>query len=85
MRSQGILSEVSSMPLVTIKLARREKPLSTEKKEALISGVTRLLVESLDKRAQDVVVLIEELDPDNWGQGGQSATQLRKARSANPQ
>ena len=73
------------MPLVTIKVARREKPLSAEKKEELIVGVTRLIAETLGKRSQDVVVLIEELDPDNWGQGGQSATILRRERTAKPQ
>jgi 4-oxalocrotonate tautomerase len=72
------------MPLITITLARREKPLGPEKKEELIAGVTRLISETLDKRAQDVVVLIEEMDPDNWGQGGLSATKLRKARAALP-
>jgi 4-oxalocrotonate tautomerase len=72
------------MPLVTIKLARREKPLSPAKKEELIAGVTKLISETLDKRAQDVVVLIEELDPDNWGQGGFSATNLRKTRAVMP-
>ena len=68
------------MPLVSIKLARRDEALSREQKEALISGVTRLMQEVLNKRPQDVVVLLEELDPDNWGQGGQTATALRAQR-----
>jgi 4-oxalocrotonate tautomerase len=68
------------VPLVTIKLARREEPTTREQKAALISGVTRLLKDILAKRAEDVVVLIEELDPDNWGQGGQTATALRQKR-----
>jgi 4-oxalocrotonate tautomerase len=41
-----------------------------------------LLVETLDKRTEDVVVLIEELDPDNWGQGGITASELRRRRIA---
>jgi 4-oxalocrotonate tautomerase len=41
-----------------------------------------LLVETLDKRAEDVVVLIEELDPDNWGQGGITASEIRRRRVA---
>jgi 4-oxalocrotonate tautomerase len=68
------------VPLVTIKLARREEPTTREQKAALISGVTQLLQDILAKRAEDVVVLIEELDPDNWGQGGQTATALRQKR-----
>ena len=66
------------MPLVTITLARRATQTSPEKKAQLISGVTDLLVATLGKRAEDVVVLIEEIDPDNWGQGGITATELRR-------
>jgi 4-oxalocrotonate tautomerase len=68
------------MPLVTIKLARRDNPITREQKVALIAGVTQLLQDTLAKRHDDVVVLIEEIDPDNWGQGGQTATTLRQAR-----
>jgi len=49
-------------------------------KALLISGVTQLLQDVLAKRAEDVVVLIDEVDPDNWGQGGESATVLRQRR-----
>jgi 4-oxalocrotonate tautomerase len=70
------------MPLVTITLARRATPTSSEKKADLIAGVTDLLVATLGKRAEDVVVLIEELDPDNWGQGGVTASELRRRRVA---
>ena len=70
------------MPLVTITLARREPATSPEKKAEIIAGITELLVETLDKRAEDVVVLIEELDPDNWGQGGVTASEIRRRRLA---
>ncbi|WP_422084361.1 tautomerase family protein [Variovorax sp.] len=52
------------------------------KKAALIAGATRLLQEVLGKRPEDVTVLIDEIDPDNWGQGGESATELRQRRRA---
>jgi 4-oxalocrotonate tautomerase len=70
------------MPIVTIQLARREPPAGREQKAALIDGATQLLVRTLGKRAEDVTVLIEEIDADNWGQGGVSATALRQQRSA---
>jgi len=69
------------MPYINIKLARRATPTSAEQKQALIEGVTRLMQEVLGKRPEDVLVLIEELDPDNWGQGGVSATELRARRA----
>lgn len=70
------------MPLVTITLARREPATSPEKKAELIAGVTDLLVQSLGKRAESIVVLIEEHDPDNWGQGGITASEIRRRRAA---
>ena len=68
------------MPLITIRLARRAVPTTREQKALLISGVTKLMNDVLAKRPEDVVVLIEEIDPDNWGQGGESATVLRERR-----
>ncbi|HEY6087453.1 MAG TPA: 4-oxalocrotonate tautomerase family protein [Burkholderiaceae bacterium] len=69
------------MPVVTIRLARRSPPTTREQKETLIQGVTRLLVDVLAKRSEDVTVLIDEIDSDNWGQGGESATVLRQRRA----
>jgi 4-oxalocrotonate tautomerase len=70
------------MPLITVRLARRDTPMTTQTKADLVAGMTRLMVETLGKRAEDVVVLIDEMDPDNWGQGGVTATELRRARGA---
>ena len=60
----------------------RQVHTSSEKKAEIIAGVTELLVETLDKRAEDVVVLIEEIDPDHWGQGGITASEIRRRRVA---
>ncbi len=68
------------MPVVTIRLARREPPTTREQKAQLIDGVTQLMQDVLAKRREDVVVLIDEIDAENWGQGGESATQLRERR-----
>ncbi len=70
------------MPIVTIRLARRETPTTREQKAALIRGVTQLLQDVLAKRPEDVTVLIDEIDPENWGQGGESASTLRAKRRA---
>ena len=36
----------------------------------------------LERRSDNVTVLIDDVDPDNWGQGGESATVLREKRRA---
>jgi 4-oxalocrotonate tautomerase len=70
------------MPLVTIRITRRELPTTAEQKARLIAGVTDVLETVLDKRRDSVTVIIDEVDPDNWGEGGQLVTALRAARKA---
>ena len=65
------------MPLVTIRIARRATPTTAEQKARLIAGVTDVVQSVLDKRRESVTVIIDEVDPDNWGEGGVPVTQLR--------
>ena len=60
------------MPFVNIKITRDGA--TAEQKAELIKGVTDLLVKVLNKNPQTTVVLIEEVDQDNWGIGGESVT-----------
>jgi 4-oxalocrotonate tautomerase len=70
------------MPLITIHLARRDKPTSPEQKARLISGVTDLMETVLSKRRSSVTVIINEIDPENWGEGGEPVTEIRRRRSS---
>jgi 4-oxalocrotonate tautomerase len=64
------------MPFVNIKITK--DGVSPEKKAEVIKGVTQLLVDVLGKNPQNVMVLIEEVETDNWGVGGESVTVRRK-------
>jgi 4-oxalocrotonate tautomerase len=64
------------VPYVNIKITREGA--SAEKKAELIRGVTKLLQEVLGKNPQTTVVVIDEVETDNWGIGGESVTQRRK-------
>ena len=55
----------------------REAP-SAEQKAELIAGVTDLLARVLNKNPETTVVVIDEVDMDNWGIGGKSVTERRK-------
>lgn len=68
------------MPLVTIRIARRATPTTAEQKARLIAGVTDVVQAVLDKRRESVTVIIDEVDPDNWGEGGLPVTTLRAQR-----
>ena len=71
------------MPLVNIRLACRDVPTTAAQKAALIAGVTQLMQQVLDKRPESVTVIIDEIDPENWGLGGEPVTVIRQ-RSRGP-
>jgi 4-oxalocrotonate tautomerase len=64
------------MPYVNIKITR-EGGVTAEQKARLIAGATELLRHVLGKNPLTTVVVIDEVDTDNWGIGGESITQRR--------
>ena len=65
------------MPYVNIKITR-ELPVSAEQKAKLIKGVTDLIKETIGRGPSTTVVVIEEVDTDNYGIGGESVTERRR-------
>jgi 4-oxalocrotonate tautomerase len=64
------------MPYVNIKITREGA--TPEQKATLIRGVTELLRTTLGKNPATTVVVIDEVETDNWGIGGESVTVRRK-------
>lgn len=64
------------MPYVNIKITNED--VTPEKKALLIKGATQLLVDVLGKNPNTTVVVIDEVDTDNWGIGGETVTERRK-------
>ncbi|GKW42306.1 4-oxalocrotonate tautomerase family protein [Pectobacterium parvum] len=64
------------MPYVNIKITN--EGVTAEQKRQLIEGVTQLLVDVLNKNPKTTVVVIDEVETDNWGIGGVPVTELRK-------
>ena len=67
------------MPYVNIKITREGA--TSEQKAELIRGVTELLRDKLGKNPATTVVVIDEVDTDNWGIGGESVTVRRRRGS----
>ena len=65
------------MPYVNIKITR-EGATAAQNVE-LIDGVTRLLRDVLGKNPATTVVVIDEVETDNWGIGGETGT-VRRSR-----
>jgi 4-oxalocrotonate tautomerase len=68
------------MPYVNIKITKEGA--TAEQKAVLIREVTRLLAEVLGKNPQTAVVVIDEVETDNWGIGGETVAVLRQRSQA---
>jgi 4-oxalocrotonate tautomerase len=75
-----MLFKEKDMPYVNIKLTQEAQPLTAEQKAAIIKGVTDLLVEVIDRGPATTVVVIDEIDTDNYGVGGETIT-VRRSQS----
>ena len=64
------------MPYVNIKITKDGA--TAEQKAELIEGVTALLQKVLNKNPATTMVIIDEIDTDNWGIGGESVTARRE-------
>jgi 4-oxalocrotonate tautomerase len=65
------------MPYVNIKITKEGT--TAEQKAELIKGATQLLVDVLGKNPKTTVVVIDEVETDNWGVAGETIT-VRRAR-----
>jgi 4-oxalocrotonate tautomerase len=66
------------VPFVNIRITRED--VTAEQKRRLIAGVTDLLTDVLGKNPATTVVIIDEVDTDNWGIGGNAVTEIRKRK-----
>ena len=60
------------MPFVNIRVTRENGSPTAEQKAELIKGATDLLVRVLGKNPATTVVIIDEVETDNWGIGGET-------------
>ena len=64
------------MPYVNIRITKEGA--TPEQKARLIQDVTQLLVDVLGKNPETTVVVIDEVDTDNWGIAGETVTIRRR-------
>ena len=63
------------MPYVNIRVTKTG--VTREQKAAVIKGVTEVLVKVLGKDPASTFVVIDEVDTENWGIGGESIADRR--------
>lgn len=67
------------MPYVNVKITREGA--TSEQKAEVIRRMTQVLLDVLKKNPETTVVIIEEVDTDNWGIGGITVTERRRKKT----
>lgn len=65
------------MPMINIRIAKDDN-VTPDQKASLIQKMTQLLADELGKNPATTNVVIDEVNPDNWGVGGTTVSQIRK-------
>jgi 4-oxalocrotonate tautomerase len=65
---------------VNVKITREGA--TPEQKAAIIKGMTDVLVEVLNKNPASTVVVIDEVETENWGIGGLPAEEFHRQQQA---
>lgn len=67
------------MPYVNVRITREGA--TAEQKEEVIRRMTQVLVDVLGKNPETTVVVIDEVETDNWGIGGSTVTERRRKKA----
>ncbi|MFP1773873.1 2-hydroxymuconate tautomerase family protein [Lonsdalea quercina] len=65
------------MPVVTVRILKEDT--TAEQKAQVINGITQVLETALGKAPAKIIVMIDEVEPENMGVGGQSIIERRKS------
>ena len=66
------------MPYVSVRITR--DGVTVEQKRRVVEEITRTLVDVLGKRPEHIHVIIDEVEPENWGFAGVLTTEYRKSQ-----
>jgi 4-oxalocrotonate tautomerase len=75
------------MPFVTVQVTREGTApgidhVTAEQKAAIFKGMTQVLFEVLGKTADRTWVVLQEIEPENWGWGGMPLLAYRRQLGA---
>jgi 4-oxalocrotonate tautomerase len=69
------------MPHVNVRITQGA---TQEQKDALIKGITQLLVDVLHKKPEHTHIIIDEIAPENWGFDGVNTVDYRRRNTSEP-
>jgi 4-oxalocrotonate tautomerase len=70
-----LASRSESMPYVNVKITKGG--VTTAQKRRLVEEITASLVSTLGKKPEHIHIVIDEVDPENWGYAGMLTTDYR--------
>lgn len=70
------------MPYVNVRITR--DGVTAEQKARIVAEITRTLQEVLGKRPEHTHIVIDEIDPENWGFAGMLTTEYRRRPPDDP-
>ncbi|MBP3958559.1 4-oxalocrotonate tautomerase family protein [Gemmata sp. G18] len=68
------------MPYVNVRITR--DGVTAEQKAQIVAEITQTLQRVLGKRPEHTHIIIDEIDPENWGFAGQLTTEYRKSEGS---
>lgn len=68
------------MPYINIRVTKENGGPTAEQKAQLIDGVTELVSQVLGRNKASTVVIIDEIDMQNYGLGGESIKSIRERK-----
>lgn len=64
------------MPYVNVKITKNG--VTKNQKARIVEEITNTLVTVLDKKPEHIHIVIDEIEPENWGFAGMLTTEYRK-------
>jgi 4-oxalocrotonate tautomerase len=66
------------MPFVNVKITK--DGVTAEQKAQIVAEITQTLQRVLGKRPEHIHIVIDEVEPENWGYAGMLTTEYRKPK-----
>jgi 4-oxalocrotonate tautomerase len=64
------------MPYINVKITKDD--VTVEQKKRIVQEMTHTLVSVLNKKPEHIHIVIDEVEPENWGFAGMLTTEYRK-------
>lgn len=71
------------MPYINVKITK--DGVTVDQKRRIVEGMTQTLVSVLGKKPEHVHIVIDEIEPENWGFAGVLTTEYRNKQTTNKQ